>query len=99
MENAMMGPTERHSIFIADPAAKGARLDEPQMMGIGRPPPTKKARLPRHEPQVGAIPRAAGFAQRERALIDVSGNGTPDCKFARNTDPLRGRFRVQLRPL
>jgi hypothetical protein len=22
-----------------------------------------------------------------------------DCKFARNTDPLRGRFRVQLRPL
>jgi excisionase family DNA binding protein len=23
----------------------------------------------------------------------------PDCKFARNTDPLRGRFRVQLRPL
>jgi hypothetical protein len=53
MESPMMGPTEGHGIFVARPAAEGASLDEPQMMGIGRPPSARQARLRRHETQVG----------------------------------------------
>jgi hypothetical protein len=76
MENAMMGPKE-HIIFVADPGAQRAWLDEPQMMRVGWPPSAKKARLPRYEPQVRAIPVAARLAQRKRALVDVPGNSIP----------------------
>jgi hypothetical protein len=45
-----------------------------------------------------------GFTIGELTDLVIDGLATgrvalDDCKFARNTDPLRGRFRVQLRPL
>ena len=67
----MMTPAERHGEFIADPAAQRARLGEPQMVGIRRPPPADQTGLGRHEPEVRTIAIAARFIQREGAFIDV----------------------------
>jgi hypothetical protein len=38
MENPMMIAAKRHDELIADPSAQRARLSEPQMVGIRRPP-------------------------------------------------------------
>jgi hypothetical protein len=71
MEGPMMASTQRHGVFVTDPPAKGARLSEPQMMGVRRPSPADEARLRRHEPQVRAVTIAARFAQYEGALVDM----------------------------
>jgi hypothetical protein len=36
METAVMGPTKRDRVLVADPTAQRARLSEPNMVGIGR---------------------------------------------------------------
>jgi hypothetical protein len=41
----MVGASERNGEFIADPAPRGSRLHEPQMVSVGRLPSAQKARL------------------------------------------------------
>jgi hypothetical protein len=82
MEGPMMGPAEWDCVFVAYPAAERARLGEPKVMSIRRPPPANQAGLRRYEPEVRAIPVAAGLAQRERAFVDAPGNGIPHPLFA-----------------
>jgi hypothetical protein len=77
MENAMMGPTERDRIFVADPAAERARLGKSQMMGVAGPPAANEAWLLGHELKVCAVAVASRLAQRKRALVDVPRNGIP----------------------
>ena len=67
----MVTPAQRHGVFIADPAAEGARLGESQMMGVRWPPPADEARLRRHEPEVRTVAVAAWFAQREGGFVDM----------------------------
>jgi hypothetical protein len=67
----MVAAAERDHVFIADSAAQGARLGEPQMMGVCRLPPADQARLRRHEPEVCAVAVAARFAQRECGFVDM----------------------------
>jgi hypothetical protein len=74
VNGSMVGPTERHREFIADPTPHGSRLHEPQMVSVGRLPSAEKAWLRRHELQMGAIAVAPRFAQRQRSLIDMPGN-------------------------
>jgi hypothetical protein len=78
----MMGPAQRDGIFVTDPSAEGARLSEPQMMGVRRPSAAYEARLRRYEPEVHPIAVAAGFAQRKRAFVDLPGNGVSYPLFA-----------------
>src|ERR1700680_2020272 len=51
----MVGAAERHRELIAAPAPQRPRLQESQVMGVARLPPAEKARLRRHELQMGAI--------------------------------------------
>jgi len=55
----MVGAAQRNGEFIADPAPHGSRLHEPQMVSVRRLPSAQKARLRRHELQMGAIAIAA----------------------------------------
>ena len=71
VKGTMMGAAERDRELIADPAAQGLGLHESEVMGIARLPPAEKARLRRHELQMGAISVAPRFAQRQRALVDM----------------------------
>ena len=71
----MVGAAERNGEFIADPAPHGPRLHEPQMVSVRRLPPAQKARLRRHELQMGAIAIAARFAQGKGAFVDMPENG------------------------
>src|SRR5580693_5325428 len=71
----MVGAAERDREFIADPAPHGSRLHEPQMVRVRRLPSAQKARLRRHELQMGAVAIAAWFAERKRALVDMPEGG------------------------
>jgi hypothetical protein len=71
MEDPMMGPAQWDRIFIANPAAEGARLGESQMMGVGRPSAADQAWLRRHEPEMRAVAVAAWFADGEGSFVDV----------------------------
>ena len=71
----MVGAAERDGKFIADPAPHGPWLHESEVMGVRGLPSTEKARLRRHELQMGAIAVAARFAQGQRALVNMPGNG------------------------
>jgi hypothetical protein len=66
-----VGPAKRDCILIAYSPPEGARLGEPQMMGIRGPSPADQARMGRHEPEVRTIAVAARFAEREGAFVDV----------------------------
>jgi hypothetical protein len=68
----MVGAAERNSEFIADPAPHGSRLHEPQMVSVRRLPSAQKARLRRHELQMGAIAIAARFAEGKGAFVDMA---------------------------
>jgi hypothetical protein len=72
-----MGAAERDRKLVADPTPQGARLHEPQVMRVRGAASAHEAGLPSDEPEMRAIPVAARFIQ---------------CKFAGNTDPLRGDF-------
>ena len=75
VQYTMMGAAERDSEFIADPAAQGLGLHESQVMGVARLPPGQKARLRRHELQMGTIAVAARLAQGKRAFVEMPENG------------------------
>ena len=75
MKGTMVGAAERNRELVADPAAQGSRLHEPQMMSVRRSPSAQQARLRRHELQVRTIAVAARFAQGEGAFVDMPGNG------------------------
>jgi hypothetical protein len=51
----MVGAAERHRILVADFAAQGLRLHEAKVMRLGGLPLAPKARLRRHELQMGTI--------------------------------------------
>jgi hypothetical protein len=59
----MVGAAQRHRVLAADFAAQGPRLHEAQVMGLGGLPFAPKARLRRHELQMGAIAVAAWLAE------------------------------------
>ena len=67
----MMASAQRHGVFIADPAAHGARLCEPQVVSIRWPPPADQARLRRYKLEVRTVAVAAWFAQREGGFVDM----------------------------
>jgi hypothetical protein len=71
VKSTMVGAAQRHRELIADPAAQGPGLHEPEVMGIARLPPTEQAWLRRHELQMGTIAVTARFAQREGAFVDM----------------------------
>ena len=75
VKGTMMSAAERDCELIADPAAQGLGLHKSQVMGVGRLPPAQKARLRRHELQMGAIAIAARLAQRKSAFVDMPSNG------------------------
>jgi hypothetical protein len=78
MQGPMVGPAERDSVFITDPAAEAARLGKSQMMGVRGPSPADETRLRRHEPEVCAVTVAARFAECEGAFVDVPCHGIAD---------------------
>jgi hypothetical protein len=67
----MVGPAQWDCIFIADTPPEGARLGEPQMVGVRGPSAANQARLGRHEPEVRTIAVSARFAECEGALVDL----------------------------
>jgi hypothetical protein len=75
MQRTMMGPVQRDGKLIADPAPQGARLHEPQVMRVRRATAADKAWLCSNELEVRTVAVTAGFAQGERVLIDVPGDG------------------------
>ena len=75
VEGAMVGAAQRHGELVADPAAQGPWLHEPEVMGVARLSPADQAWLRRHELQMGAIAVAPRFAHGEGALVDMPGNG------------------------
>jgi hypothetical protein len=75
MEGAVMGAAERYHKLVADPTSQGARLHEPQAMWVRGAASADEAGLPGNELEMRAIPVAAQFAQRERAFVDMPGNG------------------------
>jgi hypothetical protein len=75
MQRTMMGPVQRDGKLIADPAPQGARLHEPQVMRVRRATAADKAWLCSNELEVRTDAVTAGFAQGERTLIDVPGDG------------------------
>jgi hypothetical protein len=78
VERAMMTSAQWDGVFVADPAADGARLSKSEVMGIGRPAPADQARLRRHEAEVRTIPIAARFAQLKCTFVDMPGHGIVD---------------------
>jgi hypothetical protein len=71
VKGAVVGAAERHGELVADPAPQGPRLHEPQMMRVRRAPSADKAGLCSNELELRTVAVTAGFAQGERALIDV----------------------------
>jgi hypothetical protein len=71
----VMRATERHRELVADFAAQGPRLHEAQVMRLGGLPLAPKARLRRHELQMGAIAVTARLAQRQSAFVDMANTG------------------------
>jgi hypothetical protein len=71
----MMGAAERDRKLVADPTPQGARLHEPQVMRVRGTASAHEAGLPSNELEMRAIPVAARFIQRERAFVDMPGNG------------------------
>jgi hypothetical protein len=61
--------------LVADPAPYGSRLHEPQMVRVRGLPSAQKARLRRHELQMGAVAVAARFAEGKGALVDMPEDG------------------------
>jgi hypothetical protein len=80
VESSVMASTQRHNVFVADPAPEGARLDEAQVVRIRRPPPAHQARLRRYEPDVAAVAVSARFAEGQGSLIDVPGDCIVDLR-------------------
>jgi hypothetical protein len=70
MQRAVMDPTERDRILVADLAAERAWLHEPKMMRIGRLAAADKACLLRHKEKVCAAAMAPRFGKCEHALIN-----------------------------
>ena len=71
VKGTMVGAAERHRELIADTAAQGPRLHEPEVMGVARLPPTEQAWSRCNELQMGSIAVAARFAQRKAAFVDM----------------------------
>ena len=71
----MMGAAERDRKLIADPTPQGARLHEPQVMRVRGAASAHEAGLRGNEFEVRAVAVAARFTQRERAFVDMPGDG------------------------
>ena len=91
----MVGAAERNGEFIADPAPHGSRLHEPQMVSVRRLPSAQKARLRRHELQMGAIAIAARFAEGKGALVDMPEDGVVHRRCLRRHEAARKAEAVQ----
>jgi hypothetical protein len=71
MQAPVVGAAQRDCILIAHSPPEGARLGEPQMMGVRRPSAADQAWLRRHELEVRAVAVAAWFAHGEGSFVDV----------------------------
>ena len=71
----MVGAAKRDGKLITDPTAQSARLHEPQVMRVRRAPSAHEAGLRGNDLEVRMVAVTAGFAQGERTLIDVPGDG------------------------
>ena len=92
----MVGAAERNGEFVADPAPHGSRLHEPQMVSVRRLPSAQKARLRRHELQMGAVAIAARFAEGKGAFVDMPEDGVVHrrCLGLRRCGSVRQRGRL-----
>jgi len=68
----MVGPAERHSVFVAHLATERSRLRKPKMMWIGGLPAADKASLRPDELEVSFFPVTARFANRKHAFVNAS---------------------------
>jgi hypothetical protein len=72
MNFAVVNAAERNGELAAHPASKRRMLGKPNMMRIRRLPPTDKAGLPRNEPYVFLVAKAARLRYGENGLIEAS---------------------------
>ena len=70
VQGAMMKPAERDRELVADAAAKGGRLREPDVMGVRRASLTDEAGLRSNKFKVRAVAVAARLIERENAFVD-----------------------------
>ena len=74
MQLPMMTAAERYGEFVADFETQGSGLRKPQVMRIGRLPAADQAGLRGDESQMSFVTQPLGLGDREKALVDLSGN-------------------------
>lgn len=69
----MVAAAERDRELVAHLEAKGPRLGEAKMVGVGRLPPADEAGLRAYEFQVRLVTQSLGLPEGQDALVDLTG--------------------------